>query len=160
AASAPDDHAVDPRRLLVALAAALRAAGGELREGAEVAELDTRDGRATGVALGGGERLAAGAVVIAAGAWAGGPAAVPERARIPVRPVKGQLLSLRDGAGPGLLERVLRTEDFYVVPRGDGRYVLGATMEERGFDEAVTAGAVHDLLRDAVEVVPGITELE
>jgi glycine oxidase len=77
-----------------------------------------------------------------------------------VRPVKGQLLRLRDRAGPGLLERVLRTEDFYVVPRGDGQYVLGATMEERGFDEAVTAGAVHDLLRDAVEVVPAISELE
>src|SRR6478736_2063276 len=120
AASAPDDHAVDPRRLLAALAAALRAAG----------------------------------------AWVGGLAGVPEGARVPVRPVKGQLLRLRDHAGPGLLERVLRTEDFYIVPRGDGRYVLGATMEERGFDEAVTAGAVHDLLRNAVEVVPGITELE
>jgi len=55
---------------------------------------------------------------------------------------------------------VLRTEDVYVVPRGDGRYVVGATVEERGFDDAVTAGAVHDLLRDAVEVLPGIAELE
>jgi glycine oxidase len=160
AASAPDDHAVDPRRLLVALAAALRAAGGELREGAEVSELDTSGERATGVTLAGGQRLGAGAVVIAAGAWAGGLAGVPDGARVPVRPVKGQLLRLRDHAGPGLLERVLRTEDFYLVPRGDGGYVLGATMEERGFDETVTAGAVHDLLRDAVEVVPGITELE
>ena len=160
AAAAPDDHAVDPRRLLAAIAAALRAAGGEVREGAEVAELDTSGDHATGVTLAGGERLAAGAVLIAAGAWAGGLAGVPDRARVPVRPVKGQLLRLRDRAGPGLLERVLRTEDFYVVPRGDGGYVLGATMEERGFDEAVTAGAMHDLLRDAVEVVPGITELE
>ncbi len=160
AAAAADDHAVDPRRLLVALAAALRAAGGELREGAEVAGIDTSGDRVSGVALAGGERLAAGAVVVAAGAWTGGLAGVPDGARVPVRPVKGQLLRLRDRAGPGLLERVLRTEDVYVVPRGDGGYVLGATMEERGFDEAVTAGAVHDLLRDAVEVVPGITELE
>ncbi|HEV7462154.1 MAG TPA: FAD-dependent oxidoreductase, partial [Solirubrobacteraceae bacterium] len=160
AAAAPDDHAVDPRRTLAALAAALRAAGAEVREGAEVAELDTSAGRVTGVRLAGGERLPAAAVVLAPGAWAGGLAGVPEDARVPVRPVKGQLLRLRDPAGPGLLERVLRTEDFYVVPRGDGGYVLGATMEERGFDEAVTAGALHDLLRDAVEVLPGITELE
>jgi glycine oxidase len=160
AAVAPDDHAVDPRRVLTALAAALRAAGGELREGAEVTELDTSGDRATGVRLAGGERLPAGAVVIAAGAWAGSFAGLPDGARVPVRPVKGQLVRLRDPAGPGLLERVLRTEDFYVVPRGDGGYVLGATVEERGFDEAVTAGGLHDLLRDAVEVVPGITELE
>jgi len=160
AAAAPDDHAVDPRRVLSALAAALRAAGGELRERAEVTELDTAGARATGVRLAGGERLAAGAVVIAAGAWAAALEGIPDDARVPVRPVKGQLLRLRDPAGPGLLERVLRTEDFYVVPRGDGGYVLGATVEERGFDGAVTAGALHDLLRDAVEVLPGITELE
>jgi glycine oxidase len=160
AAAAPDDHAVDPRRALAALAAALRAAGAEVREGAEVTELDTSAGRVTGVRLADGERLPAAAVVLAPGAWAGALAGVPEDARVPVRPVKGQLLRLRDPAGPGLLERVLRTEDFYVVPRGDGGYVLGATMEERGFDEAVTAGALHDLLRDAVEVLPGITELE
>jgi glycine oxidase len=160
AAAAPDDHAVDPRRVLAALAAALRAAGGEVREGAEVTELDTSGDRATGVRLAGGERLAAGTVVIAAGAWAGSLAGLPDGARVPVRPVKGQLLRLRDPEGPGLLERVLRTEDFYVVPRGDGGYVLGATVEERGFDEAVTAGGLHDLLRDAVEVVPGLTELE
>ena len=160
AAAAPDDHAVDPRRVLPALAAALRAAGGELREGAEVTELDTDGHRATGVRLAGGERLAAGAVVIAAGAWAGSLGGIPDDVRVPLRPVKGQLLRLRDRGGPGLLERVLRTEDFYVVPRGDGGYVLGATVEERGFDGAVTAGALHDLLRDAVEVLPGVTELE
>ena len=78
---------------------------------------------------------------------------------IAFRPVKGQLMRLSDPAGPGLLERVLRTEDFYVVPRGDGAYVLGATMEERGFDDTVTAGGLHDLLRDAIELVPGMTEL-
>ena len=125
-----------------------------------MAELEPSGDRVTGVRLAGGERLAAGAVVIAAGAWAGSLAGLPDGARLPVRPVKGQLMRLRDPAGPGLLERVLRTEDFYVVPRGDGGYVLGATVEERGFDEAVTAGGLHELLRDAVEVVPGITELE
>ena len=104
--------------------------------------------------------LRADAVVVAAGARSGQLGGLPEHARVPVRPVKGQLLRLRDPAGPGLLDRVLRTEECYVVPRGDGRYVLGATTEERGFDETVTAGALHDLLRDAIEVVPGIAELE
>ena len=77
-----------------------------------------------------------------------------------MRPVKGQILRLRDPAGPGLLERVLRFEGGYLVPRGDGRYVLGATVEERGFELAATAGGVYELLRDAHELVPGIAELE
>ncbi|HEU0317496.1 MAG TPA: FAD-dependent oxidoreductase, partial [Solirubrobacteraceae bacterium] len=76
------------------------------------------------------------------------------------RPVKGQIMRLRDPAGPGLLERVVRFEGGYVVPRGDGRYVLGATVEERGFDRTVTAGAAYQLLRDAAELVPGVLELE
>src|SRR5437763_941563 len=133
------DLAVDPRRVLRALASALGAAGAALREGAEVAALESRAGRVTGVRLVDGESIPAGAVVIAAGAWSGGLDGLPDDARVPLRPVKGQLMRLSDPAGPGLLEGVLRTEDFYVVPRGDGAYVLGATMEERGFDDTVTA---------------------
>jgi glycine oxidase len=74
--------------------------------------------------------------------------------------VKGQLLVLRDPSGPGLVERVLRFGTGYLVPRGDGRYVLGATTEERGFDVATTAWAVHDLLRDGAELVPGLLDLQ
>jgi glycine oxidase len=77
-----------------------------------------------------------------------------------VRPVKGQVLRLRDPRGAGLIERVVRGEGIYLVPRGDGRYVLGATMEERGFDTAPTAGGVYELLRDMSELVPGVLELE
>ena len=62
--------------------------------------------------------------------------------------------------GPGLLERVVRFEGGYLVPRGDGRYVLGATVEERGFEERPTAGGVYELLRDARELVPGVLELQ
>jgi glycine oxidase len=69
-------------------------------------------------------------------------------------------MRLRDPAGPGLLERTLRFEGGYLVTRGDGGYVLGATVEERGFDTTVTAGAIHALLRDASELVPGVLELE
>jgi glycine oxidase len=76
-----------------------------------------------------------------------------------MRPVKGQILALRDPAGPGLVQRVIRMQPGYLVPRGDGRYVLGATVEERGFDTTVTAGAVWELLRDAIELIPGVGEL-
>jgi glycine oxidase len=85
---------------------------------------------------------------------------MPEAARVPVRPVKGQVLRLRDPNGPGLVQRTIRGASAYFVPRGDGRYVLGATMEERGWDRTPTAGGVYELLRDLSEVVPGVFELE
>jgi glycine oxidase len=117
-------------------------------------------GTITGVALADGERVRAEQVVLAAGAWSGELPGLPPRARVPVRPVKGQILRLREPAGPGLLHRVLRFEGGYLVPRGDGRYVLGATVEERGFEAQPTAGGVYELLRDARELVPGILELQ
>ncbi|HEV2812091.1 MAG TPA: FAD-dependent oxidoreductase, partial [Solirubrobacteraceae bacterium] len=129
----PDDLAVDPRDVVAALAARV-----EVREGVEVRSLDDVD---------------ADTVVLAGGAWSA------ELADVPVRPVKGQILHLRDPAGPGLVDRVIRFAGGYLVPRGDGRYVLGATVEERGFDTTVTAGGLYELLRDATEVVPGISEL-
>jgi glycine oxidase len=164
---APDEHAIDPRRLARALAAGCAQAGIELRERAEVAELLVEAGAVRGVRLAGpdgGEVLAAEAVVVAAGAWSATLPGLPDEARVPVRPVKGQLLRLRDPDGPDLLTRNLRFDagprSGYIVPRGDGRYVLGATVEERAFDTSVTAGAIHDLVRDAAEVLPGVLELE
>jgi glycine oxidase len=117
-------------------------------------------GRVHGVRLSNGDIIETDAVVVATGPWAGAAPGLPAAARVPVRPVKGQTLRLRDPSGPGLTNRVVRSEEMYLVPRGDGRYVLGATVEERGFDTSVTAGAVHDLLREAAEVVPGVLELE
>ncbi|MGN6188849.1 MAG: glycine oxidase ThiO [Conexibacter sp.] len=157
----PGDHAIDPRALSAALAAAVEHAGGVLREGAEVARVATSaDARVTGVELAhSGERIDADQVVIAAGAWASQLDGLPAHARVPVRPVKGQIMRLRDPAGPGLLTRVIRMQPGYLVPRGDGRYVLGATMEEQGFDTAPTAGGIFELLRDAIELVPGVAEL-
>jgi glycine oxidase len=159
ALEAPDDHAADPVALAAALAAAVRAGGGRLQAGA-VEEVLVQRGRVTGVRLAGGGSVPAAHVVVAAGPWSGGLPGLPEHARVPVRPVKGQLLHLRDPGGAGLVRRVVRSEEMYLVPRGDGRYVVGATVEERGFDTSVTAWAVHDLLRAAAEVVPGVLELE
>jgi glycine oxidase len=154
----PLDQAVDPRALTAALAAAAMGAGARIRSGAEVVAVTLDRGRVAGVRLAGGEELRCGAVCIAAGVWSAGielSAGAP-----PLRPVKGQLLRLRDPAGAGLLTRVLRSEEVYVVPRADGTYVVGATMEEQGWDTSVTAGATFELLRSASELLPGVLELE
>jgi glycine oxidase len=154
----PDDHAIDPRALTAGLVQAVRHGGGEVREGATVAGIAVAEDRVTGVRLADGSVVAAGQVVIAAGVWSTQLEGIPGAARVPVRPVKGQIMRLHDPAGPGLLSRVIRMGPSYVVPRGDGRYVIGATSEERGFDTTVTAGAAFELLRDASELVPGVSE--
>jgi glycine oxidase len=156
----PGDHAIDPRKLTAALALALSRAGGELRVGVEAEAVESTPGaRIEGVRLGSGEHVEAEQVVIAAGPWSDEVGGIPKEARVPIHPVKGQILRLHDPAGPGLLTRVLRIAGGYIVPRGDGRYALGATMEERGFDTTATAGAAFELLRDAIELVPGVSEL-
>jgi len=162
ALEAPDDHSVDPRTVMRALRLACLAAGVHVRERSPVAalELDGDGGRVAGVVLEDGERLPAGSIVLAAGPWTADIAGLPPEASVPVRPLKGQILRLRDPRGPGLITRVLRFEGGYLLPRGDGRYVLGATMEERGFQALPTVGGVQELLRDARELVPGVDELE
>lgn len=154
------DHSADPRALVTALVAASRAAGAELRERTEVTRLLVAGDHVSGLEIGGGEQVVAANVVFAAGAWTDAIAGVPPSARVPVRPVKGQVIRLRDPAGPGLLDRVVRYDGGYVVPRGDGTYVLGATQEERGFDTSLTGLGIYELLRDAQEIVPGLLELE
>jgi glycine oxidase len=155
----PGDHAIEPERLVAALAVAVARAGGEVRAGTAVRALETAGGRVTGVRTDAGS-VRAGAVLLATGVHVARLDGVPEGARVPVRPVKGQVIRLRDPHGPGLLERTIRGEAAYLVPRGDGRYVLGATMEERGWDTAPTAGGLYELLRDMSEVVPGVLELD
>jgi glycine oxidase len=146
----PGDHSVDPRRLVAALRAAVTRAGATIRHSRVIALAD-------GLRLESGEVIRADQVVLATGA---AQPDVPEDARVPVRPVKGQVLRLRDPRGPGLVERTIRGAEAYLVPRSDGAYVLGATMEERGWDTAPTAGGVYELLRDMSEIVPGVLELE
>jgi glycine oxidase len=151
--------AIDPRSLTRVLQRAAAVAGAAVRRHVEVSEIVCRSGRVHGVRLAGGEQLAAAQVLVAAGPWSATLPGLPEAARIPIRPVKGQILRLRDPAGPGLFTRVLRMQPGYLVPRGDGRYVLGASIEERGFDTSSTVGPVFELLRDATCLLPGLSEL-
>lgn len=150
------DHQVDNRALVVALREAC-ARGGVTMVRERVEALRSGSGRVTGVRLAGGQERAAGAVVLAAGAWSARIQGLPPQA-LPVRPVKGQLLHLR-GAPGALAGRTIRGLDVYVVPRTDGRVVVGATVEEQGFDVTVTAGAVRDLLHAAWELLPQVAEL-
>jgi glycine oxidase len=148
--------------VLTALRRACEIAGVDIREYAPVesVELDGAGGRVTGLLLGGGERVSTAQVVLAAGPWTSQIEGLPAEAQVRVRPVKGQILRLRDPAGPGLLRSVVRFAGGYLVPRTDGRYALGATVEEKGFELTPTAGGVYELLRDASELVPGIDELQ
>lgn len=163
-AEVPGDHQVDNRKLVGALLEACAGAGVTLVPD-RVAEVVTApDGATRGVRLAGGEELSAGAVVACAGAATGCLAGVPPGTLPAVRPVKGHVVRLRGPADRPLLERTVRGlvhgRPCYLVPRADGRLVVGATSEERGFDTSVQAGAVHALLDDARTLVPGVDELE
>ncbi len=157
---APAEAAVDPRALTAALLAALAAEGVEVRGETEIAAALLDGNRIEGVRTAAGEELRAKSVVLAAGAWSGAVAWLPEPARPPVRPVKGQILELRAVAGGAPCERIVASERVYLVPRPDGRLIAGATSEERGFDSTVTAGGVHELLREAYRLLPDVAEME
>jgi glycine oxidase len=157
------DHQVDPRRLAAALLRAAERAGVAFLRSA-VARVETAGDRVTGAVLADGTVVAAGRTVLAAGSESGRVPGVPEDVLPPVRPVKGQILRLRIPAthAPFLsrtVRAVVRGSHVYLVPRENGELVLGATSEEFGWDTTVTAGGVYELLRDAHELVPGITEL-
>ncbi|HWW66948.1 MAG TPA: glycine oxidase ThiO [Solirubrobacterales bacterium] len=157
---APGEAAVDPRALTEALLGALTAEGIEVRTGVEVDEALIEGERLVGVRAGSDDELRAAAVVLATGAWSGCAEWLPKYARPPVRPVKGQILELRAASGIAPCERIVASERVYLVPRADGRLIAGATVEEQGFDTAVTAGGVHELLREAYRLLPDVAEME
>jgi glycine oxidase len=139
AIDAPGEAQVDPVAAVAAARIAFERAGGRIEQ-MNVMSLDD---------------LPAEQVVLAAGAWSA------QLADVRVHPVKGQLLHLRTRAGAAALAgRIVRTPRCYLVPRADGRVVVGATSEEKGFDTSVDAGAVHRLLEAAWEVLPDVWELE
>ncbi|MEV7859265.1 glycine oxidase ThiO [Streptomyces hirsutus] len=157
------DHQIDPRRLAAALVTACERAGVVLRR-AWAERLTVAGERATGVVTADGTVLGAGQVVLAGGSLSGRLAGIPAEVLPPVRPVKGQVvrLAMPDRFGPFLsrtVRAVVRGSHVYLVPRENGELVIGATSEEQGWDTTVTAGGVYELLRDAHELVPGITEL-
>ncbi|MEV5512406.1 glycine oxidase ThiO [Streptomyces flaveolus] len=157
------DHQIDPRRLAGALVAACERAGVVFHR-VWADRLTVAGDRATGVVTADGTVLEAGQVVLAGGSLSGRLAGVPDAVLPPVRPVKGQVLRLTMPRAHGpLLSRtvraVVRGNPLYLVPRESGELVVGATSEELGWDTTVTAGGVYELLRDAHELVPGITEL-
>ncbi len=155
---AEHEAAVDPRTLIAALVTAFERAGGSIAT-AEVNEAVIEDDRLQGVSTADGREHRAAAVVLAAGSWSGADWLPPD-ARPQVRPVKGQILTLAGPPGAPVCERIVVTERVYIVPRADGRLVVGATVEEQGFDVRVTAGGVHELLREAYRALPEIAELE
>ncbi|GAA0242393.1 glycine oxidase ThiO [Actinomadura nitritigenes] len=158
---APEDGSVDPRRLAPALLAAGERLGVRLVRRRAKGLLVERDA-AAGVLLDDGTEVRADRVLLAAGPWSGDLEGLPAGTVPPVRPVKGQVIRLRTPVP--FLRRTTRGlvkgSSVYLVPRADGEIVIGATQEELGFDTRVTAGGLWELLRDARELLPGLTELE
>jgi glycine oxidase len=179
---ASGEAAVDPRALTRVLLAACGAEGVEVRTGTEVVDGIFDGERLVGVRTlqrsagplhryaeqksggpfdrPGEEVIPADHVVLASGAWSGATEWLPEHARPLVRPVKGQVVELRAREPEPVARHILASERVYLVPRPDGRLVVGATVEEMGFDTAVTAGGVHELLREAYRLLPDLAEME
>lgn len=151
----PDDRQVDPLPLMAAAAAALAGRPGvRIEASTAVRAVRSAAGRVTGVAIEGGVGGAAdaGLVVLAAGAWSAGIAGLPRP--LAVRPVKGQMAALRPAKMP--IRHVVGGRGAYCVPRDDGRVVVGATVEDVGFDERVDPAAVGELIGAAAAAVPAL----
>ena len=155
----PEDHQVDNRKLAAALRIAAEAAGATISEHRPVEAISSSGGRVDGIILADGSKVAADVVVLAAGAWSRGIAGIPTELRPPVRPIKGQMLALRMDPAAPLLNHVLWAPGAYLVPRRDGRLIVGATVEEKGYDTSLTAGGVLTLLEAAWRVMPAVEEL-
>ncbi|MBW3629493.1 MAG: glycine oxidase ThiO [Gemmatimonadetes bacterium] len=150
----PEDHQVDNRLLAGALRMAAVTAGAEIRAGVEVGEVLVEGARAVGVRTTMGERIDAAAVVIAAGSWAGALRGLPHA--VPVSPVHGQLIALK--TTPPLFRHVVHSPRVYLVPRADGRLIVGATVEQVGFRKAVTPAGILSLLGPALEAAPTLAD--
>jgi glycine oxidase len=158
-----EDHQVDSRRLGEALVQAFVRAGGQLCAHSPVERVLTDNSlqKVTGVRVC-GEDIPADAVLLAAGAWSGLIEGLPAEVRPPVRPVKGQMLAVQQPQPPVLGHCVwaMDARQFvYLAPKSDGRVLVGATVEEAGFDTQITAGGLLDLLRLAWETLPAIYDL-
>jgi glycine oxidase len=152
----PEEHQVENRRLMDALEVGIKRAGVELIEGADVTAIATRHGRVIGV-VSAGQLVEAGVVVVAAGAWSS-RLFEPLGLKIELIPARGQMLALRGEQCP--ITRVLHSSSVYVVPRRDGRILIGATVEYAGFEKRVPANAINHLLTAGLKLVPSLGQLE
>lgn len=155
AAWLPEESVVDPRLLTDAVIAAARHRGVEIRHDSAVTSILREGDRCIGV-VAGGESISAKFVVVAAGAQSGGIDSIARYA--PTHPVRGQLLALRPKDVK--LQRVLRSENGYLVPRRDGRIIAGSTLENAGFDKHVTPSGICRILQAVLELVPGLANAE
>jgi glycine oxidase len=160
----PEDHQVDNRLVGSALKACYIRAGGQLRENTPVDEILTQSGHVTGVRVG-DQEIGADTVVVAAGAWSRNIGGLPPEVSPPVRPLKGQMVAVQMAEAAPILQRVLWgpgnsiVPSIYLAPKSDGRLIIGATVEEMGFDTSLTAGGMFEILRSAWEILPGIYDL-
>jgi glycine oxidase len=152
----PDDHRVNNERLGVAVGLAARRAGVVIHERTRALGVEAHGGRVSGVRTDRGV-IASPVVVNAAGAWAADLALPAGATAPPVFPVRGQMLVLRGSAGA--LALPLYTRRAYLVPRLDGRVLLGSTRERAGFEKRVTMGAAAALLAAAARMAPGLGDL-
>jgi len=144
-------------RLLQAVHARLEQLGIETREECEVAGLLEQGDRVSGVRLTDGESIEADAVLLASGSWSGAMAEAFGMA-LPVQPVKGQIVLLKDE--PGRMQRIIKHHRAYFVPRADGRILVGASMENAGFARGNTVREVERLLQALLRIVPGLESAE
>ncbi|HEY7663310.1 MAG TPA: glycine oxidase ThiO [Xanthobacteraceae bacterium] len=155
----PQDTQVDNRKLTTALRVAAEAAGASINEHRAVSAIWSHAGRVRGIVLADGSEIAADIVVLAAGAWSREITGLAPELRPPVRPIKGQMLALRMNPATPLLNHVVWAPGAYLVPRRDGRLLVGATVEEKGYDASLTAGGILTLLEAAWRAVPAVEEL-
>jgi len=148
----PEEHQVENRRLMDSLKIAIKLAGVDLIEDAEVTSLATAQDRVTGV-VSAGKRFDAGSVIVAAGTWSS-RLLEPLGLNVKVIPARGQMIAVKGDGCP--ITRVVHSSSVYVVPRRDGRILIGATVEYTGFKKEVTVSAINHLLKAGLELVPSL----
>lgn len=153
----PEDAQIDNRALVRSLKKAFEAAGGLLLEKTEVQNVTISDGQIKGVSTASSNFLFD-KLVLAAGCWSGRIAGIPSGLTPPIRPVKGQIITLKKTDECDLQE-IVRSPRMYLVPKEDGTLRLGASSEEKGFDQVPTAGVQKELLEEGWESVPSIYDL-